>query len=157
VAFPTNSTTVTMPSRSQPKILSLMIKSHKLSIILTAAQTMSISALKEEVLSALQSHPDELLDIPEVKTVKDFELSRELKEKGKPTGNYDVLRSSEKVKDNLVNWDTIYIQFLNDSGKLNQVEFTPVLVDEDEVQPSQSSASPPVSSVVPGKRKAPEA
>jgi superfamily I DNA and/or RNA helicase len=95
-----------------------MIKSHKLSIILTAAQTMSISALKEEVLSALQSHPDELLDIPEVKTVKDFELSRELKEKGKPTGNYDVLRSSEKVKDNLVNWDTIYIQFLNDSGTL---------------------------------------
>jgi hypothetical protein len=51
-----------------------------------------------------------------VTSVKDFELSRYIKQKGKPAGVYEVLESSQKVKDNLVNWDTVYIQFKDGSG-----------------------------------------
>lgn len=54
-----------------------------------------------------------------MKSTKDFELSRGLKEKGRPTGEYEVLESTEKVKDNLVNWETVYIQFRDGSGMCN--------------------------------------
>lgn len=106
-------------------------------------------------------------------TVKDFELSRDIKQKGKPAGVYEVLEPSQKVKDHLVNWDTIYIQFREESGvcspiswvlinlqwliyvgKLKPVEVTlPDLVDEDE-EPAPLAASS--SSVAAGKRKAPD-
>jgi len=86
--------------------------------------------------------------------VKDFELSRDIKQKGKPAGVYEVLESSQKVKDNLVNWDTVYIQFRDESGKLKPVEVTlPDLVDEDE-EPAPVPASS--SSAAAGKRKAPD-
>jgi len=141
-----------MPPKAQPKVLSLTIKTHKLSIIVTAAQVTSISTLKEEVLSALTSHPDKLLDdVPTVNSIEDFELCRALKEKGKPTGAYEVLSPAQKVKDDLVNWDTVYIQFRDDSGELQPVEVTlPALIDdEDELPPPI-----PESVVKKGKRKA---
>jgi len=86
--------------------------------------------------------------------VKEFELSRDIKQKGKPVGVYEVLESSQKVKDNLMNWDTVYIQFRDESGKLRPVEVTlPDLVDEDE-EPAPVTASS--SSAAAGKRKAPD-
>jgi hypothetical protein len=97
-------------------VLSLTVKTHTLSIIITTTQATAISTLKEEVLSALTSHPDTLLDVPTVTSIEDFELCRALKEKGKLTGAYEALAPSQKVKDDLVNWDTVYIQFRDDSG-----------------------------------------
>jgi len=88
--------------------------------MVTAPQEEAISKLKEEVLSALTalySHGDRVAQVPTVKTVDDFELCRAVKEKGKPAGDYTLLdHVSGRVKDHLVNWDSVYIRFRDESG-----------------------------------------
>lgn len=146
--------------------------------MVTTPQEEAVSKLKEEVLSALTalySHGDRVPQVPTVTTVDDFELFRAVKEKGKPTGDYELLdHASGRVKDHLVNWDSIYIQFRDESGtpstprsspfhrdqphlnvcpagELQPVEVeVPALVEEEEEEPA------PVASSSKGKRKAPE-
>ena len=88
--------------------------------MVTAPQEEAIAKLKEEVLSALTAlylHADRVPQVPTVKTVDDFELCRAVKEKGKPTGKYELLdHESGRVKDHLVNWDSVYIRFRDESG-----------------------------------------
>ena len=88
--------------------------------MVTTPQEETIAKLKEEVLSALSAlylHGERVPQVPIVKTVDDFELCRAVKEKGKPTGNYELLdHVSGRVKDHLVNWDSVYIQFRDESG-----------------------------------------
>jgi len=88
--------------------------------MVTTPQEEAIAKLKEEVLSALTAlylHADRVPQVPTVKTVDDFELCRAVKEKGKPTGNYELLdHESGRVKDHLVNWDSVYIRFRDGSG-----------------------------------------
>lgn len=88
--------------------------------MITTPQEESISKLKEEVLSALTAlylHGDRVPQVPTANTVDDFELCRAVKEKGKLTGNYELLdHVSGKVKDHLVNWDSVYIRFRDESG-----------------------------------------
>ena len=88
--------------------------------MITAPQEEAISKLKEEVLSALTAlylHGDRVPQVPTVKTVDDFELCRAVKEKGKPTGDYELLdHASGRVKDHLANWDSVYIRFRDESG-----------------------------------------
>ena len=98
----------------------LSVRTHKLSIMVTTPQEEAIAKLKEEVLSALTAlylHGDRVPQVPTVKSVDDFELCRAVKEKGKPTGNYELLdHESGRVKDHLVNWDSVYIRFRDESG-----------------------------------------
>ena len=97
----------------------LSVRTHKLSIAITAPQEEAISKLKEEVLSALTTlylHRDRVPQVPTAATVDDFELCRVVKEKGKPNGDYVLLDVSGKVKDHLVNWDSVYIRFRDESG-----------------------------------------
>lgn len=97
----------------------LSVRTHKLSIAITAPNEEAILKLKEEVLSALTAlylHGDRVPQVPAVKTVDDFELCRAVREKGKPTGGYELLDPSDKVKDHLVNWDSVYIRFRDESG-----------------------------------------
>jgi len=160
-------------------VFCLSVRTHKLSIIVTAPQEEAISKLKEEVLSALTAlylHGNKVAQVPTVKTIDDFELCHAVKEKGKPTGDYALLdHVSGRVKDHLVNWDSVYIRFRDESGTsptsspllfittnfiwmcvfcigdLQPVEVeVPVLVEDDEEEPA------PVVSSSKGKRKAPE-
>ena len=146
--------------------------------MVTTSQEETIAKLKEEVLSALAAlslHGDRVPQVPTAKTVDDFELCRAVKEKGKPTGEYELLdHESGRVKDHLVNWDSVYIQFRNESGAsppsrfippitrnlirtrlscpgdLQPVEVEiPVLVEAEEEEPAPVASSK-------GKRKAPE-
>jgi hypothetical protein len=146
--------------------------------MVTTPQEEAISKLKEEVLSALTAlylHGDRVPQVPTAKTVDDFELCRTVKEKGKPTGDYELLdHASGRVKDHLANWDSVYIRFRDESGTpstsclplstttnlsertfcegdLQPVEVeVPILVEEDEEEPA------PIASSSKGKRKTPE-
>lgn len=88
--------------------------------MVTTPQEQAISQLKEEVLSALTalySRGNRVPQVPAAKAVDDFELCRAVKEKGKPTGEYELLdHVSGRVKDHLVNWDSVYIRFRDESG-----------------------------------------
>ena len=95
--------------------------------MVTTPQEEAISKLKEEVLSALAAlylHGDRVPQVPTVKTVDDFELCRAVKEKGKPTGDYELLdHVSGRVKDHLANWDSVYIRFRDESGTSSTSHF----------------------------------
>ncbi|KAF9644508.1 hypothetical protein BDM02DRAFT_3102835, partial [Thelephora ganbajun] len=143
------------PPRAQPKVFCLSVRTHRLSIMITTPQEETVSKLKEEVLSALNAlylHGDRVPQVPAANTVDDFELCRAVKEKGKSTVEYEPLdHVSGRVKDHLVNWDSVYIRFRDESGVLQPVEIEiPDLVEdyEEELVPVASSSK--------GKRKAPE-
>jgi hypothetical protein len=104
------------------------VKSHKLSILLSGfPPATSIDELKIETLSALKSDvAPEALDVmamepPEfdVETEQDFELCRAVKEKGKPTGAFEVLEASITIRDaGLSGWETLFLQFRDrETGK----------------------------------------
>ena len=96
----------------------------------------TIGDLKCEALSALQadvlhrkSDEDDSMDlvpdfdpegewvIPAVNSVDDFELSRAVKDRGRPTGKYTVLSNEGTVKQSLVNWESLFIQFKDEDGE----------------------------------------
>ena len=104
----------------------LSVRTHKLSITVTTSQEELVSKLKEEVLSALTAlylHGDRVPQVPTAKTVEDFELCRAVKEKGRPTGDYELLDQSGRVKDGLANWDSVYIRFRDESGTCSTPPF----------------------------------
>jgi hypothetical protein len=94
-----------------------LLKTHKLTILVSVQPTDTIASLKREALSALQSDVNEIEnDVPKVESEDDFELCRFVKERGgipQPvqTGQYVVLEGSRLVKDALSNWTTIFFQF----------------------------------------------
>ncbi|KAF7352303.1 hypothetical protein MVEN_01194000 [Mycena venus] len=163
-----------MPPRTQPKIYQVLIKTHKLTILTTVAPTISVAALKAEVLSALASDvntssvdPD--APIPSVTTVQDFELCKAVKDKarGRLTGEYMLLDEPKlSLRDaGVANWEALFVQFRDaESGDLQPVVFTPFEDDEDGVTPqfgstsapapAPSAAAPAESSTSRGKRKA---
>ncbi|KAF9777414.1 hypothetical protein BJ322DRAFT_1096794 [Thelephora terrestris] len=61
-----------MPSKAQPKVFCLSVRTHKLSVMITTPQEEAISKLKEEVLSALTAlylHGDRVSQVPTAKTL----------------------------------------------------------------------------------------
>ncbi|KAJ7265462.1 hypothetical protein B0H12DRAFT_1180061 [Mycena haematopus] len=86
-----------MPPRTNAKIYQVLIKTHKLTILTTVAPTISVAALKAEVLSALTDDVNTLEDVPRPKNVRDFELCRAVKDRGKPTGEYHPLEDGQAV------------------------------------------------------------
>ncbi|PPQ71365.1 hypothetical protein CVT24_011751 [Panaeolus cyanescens] len=116
-----------MPPRVTPRIYHLQIKSHKLSIYLeSVAPETKVLKVKEEVLDALQSNSGQnSLDIqamepPEmdIQSTNDFELVRQVKDKGRPTGAFELLSPSKALREyGLATWELLFIQFRdNESG-----------------------------------------
>jgi hypothetical protein len=122
----------------QPQTYVLSFKTHKLTVWTAASQLekTTIADLKHEVLSALTSDvlqnksgedvnmgllpdqdPEDEWTPPVVTSIDDFELSRAVKDKGKPTGKYNLLANSDTVKQSLVNWETLFIQFKDENGE----------------------------------------
>ena len=89
--------------------------------------TTTIGKLKTETLSALKSDvaPEALdfmaMEPPEfdVETEQDFELCRAVKEKGKPTGAFEVLDASITIHNaGLSGWEVLFLQFRDrETGK----------------------------------------
>lgn len=118
------------PPRIQPTTFILTLKTHKLTVLTTVTQPekTTIGDLKVEALNALQADVlstdrDGDVDmmsewaIPPVDSVEDFELCRAIRERGRPTGQYETLSTKDVVKQVLVNWESLFMQFKNANGE----------------------------------------
>ncbi|CAK5275105.1 unnamed protein product [Mycena citricolor] len=146
-----------MPPR-QAKILQLLIKTYRLTVLTTIAPTATVADLKADVLSALSSEVHRSSaddDMPEVTSVEDFEICKGVKTRGKLTGEFTALTDSRQtLRDaDVVNWEALFVQFRDsESGDLLPVIFHPYEDDEEEVTPQFAQAE---ASATRGKRKAP--
>lgn len=106
------------PLRPPYKVFPILLKTHRHTIFLEAPATKTVESLKEDALSAMTAKVnganDE--DIPEILSVNDFEICREIKEKRRRTGNYVTLEGSEIVQKVAVAWETLYIRFKDSNG-----------------------------------------
>ncbi|KAI1796082.1 hypothetical protein LXA43DRAFT_1090176 [Ganoderma leucocontextum] len=147
-----------------PKIFILLIKTHKLTVLINVPSTSTVGDIKEEALDALQSgvvgapiHSESAMEVdeddpewevPKVESTEDFELARQVKEKGRPTGRYEQLEAKTQLKNVLANWDPVFVQFKDANGGLLPVTVSiPSIFAEEEEDPSLSAARK-------GKRKA---
>ncbi|KAF8558742.1 hypothetical protein OG21DRAFT_1503694 [Imleria badia] len=173
-----------MPPRAPPKAYHVLLKTHKLTIFLTAHQSSTVATLKEEALSALTSDvlsspsgaphiptaPGEDVDmadeeegdadseLPRVQSTDDFEVCRVVKDKGKSNAavSYEVLNPSSPIKGLLSNWETLYVQLRDEDGNLLPVQVSqPSLLDEEEEEPRRPPVPESPVAVGKGKRKAP--
>ncbi|KAL1939995.1 hypothetical protein VTO73DRAFT_9330 [Trametes versicolor] len=150
-----------MPPRIQPKNFILLLKTHKLTVLLTLPSTSTVEDVKAEALSALQSsvleNPEpnpEVMDedssewaVPSVADTDDFELARAAKVQGRPTGKYEKLELGAQLKSVVANWDPIFVQFKDPNGGLLPVKVSiPPINPEEYEDPSTQK----------GKRKAEE-
>jgi len=122
------------PPRSLPKILQVLVKTHKLTVFLALPNETAISAVKEQVLSAfLDDVFKGIHDVPKISGSGDFVLSREVMERGQDTASYEVLTDNQLLRDVVGDWAVLFIQFKDDSGKIQPVEVTiPSLMDDDD-------------------------
>lgn len=109
----------------------MLLKTHKLTVLLTLPSTSTVEDVKAEALSALQSsvleNPEpnpEVMDedssewaVPSVADMDDFELARAAKVQGRPTGKYEKLELGVQLKSVVANWDPIFVQFKDPNGE----------------------------------------
>ncbi|TEB32238.1 hypothetical protein FA13DRAFT_1731990 [Coprinellus micaceus] len=141
-----------MAPRPQPKSHQILLKTHKLTIALSGVSPSTpISQLKKDALEALTADVSEdllmsILPSPsnplQLESVNDFEICRQDKERGVPTGTYTVLDTGRQVREHgLLAWETLFIQFRNpDTGALLPVTVTLPTIDDDD---DESVAPPP--------------
>lgn len=96
------------------------MKTHKLTIMHSSLPpTTTVAEVKANTLSALKADvADSALDAfamdpPElnIDTVEDFELCRAKRERGKPTGEYDLLAPTKTLRESgLLGWEAIFLQ-----------------------------------------------
>jgi hypothetical protein len=115
------------PPRQLPSVFQLVVKSHKTAVFLSASQTSKVAALKADTLSALTSDVNDDPNVPRPSHVDDFELCHAPRS-GKartaapsaqfkvPT-EFEVLDTDAVIKNVLVNWETLYIQFKDSDGE----------------------------------------
>ncbi|ESK84888.1 hypothetical protein Moror_14914 [Moniliophthora roreri MCA 2997] len=142
-----------MQTLKVPKVHHLLIRTHRLTILVTVLPTATISSVKNEVLSALTSglHDEQF---GEIKDMDQFELC---KKQRTGRGEYEMLDATQKIKDAKLNgWEVIYVQWRDSSGVLQPINATDPPIDDDE---DASSTLPPPDEVRrdnKGKRKATE-
>ncbi|RPD66841.1 hypothetical protein L226DRAFT_529249 [Lentinus tigrinus ALCF2SS1-7] len=151
-----------MPPRTQPKVFILLLKTHKLTVLITAPSTSTVDDIKVEALDALTSgvlatpnpHGEYAMEedpsdweVPKVSSKDDFELAKAVKEKQRPTGRYESLDTKAQLKSVLASWDPVFIQFKDANGGLLPVKVSLPVVNDEEPEPTPSAASK-------GKRKA---
>ncbi|KAF7971723.1 hypothetical protein HWV62_20093 [Athelia sp. TMB] len=149
-----------MPPKAAPKIYQLLVKTHTLTVMITAEPKTTIASLKLEVLSALKADVNQVPSVPKVEKTEDFEICQIPKARGKPGTQYEVLQESATIAGTVTNWEVLFIQFKDASGKLMPVEVTqPSLLgddDEEEVPRTRAIPANDVPSGSKGKRKAPD-
>ncbi|KAJ7784079.1 hypothetical protein B0H16DRAFT_1491293 [Mycena metata] len=146
-----------MPPRTVPKVFQVLVKTHKLTVLTTVAPTISVAELKDEILSALSSDVNQVDGVPRVSAPRDFELCKAVQERGKPTGDYQLLGElSLSLRDaGVANWEPLFVRFrAPGSDELSPVVFVPFEDDEEEVAPHSAPAAPAEASSSRGKRKA---
>lgn len=79
----------------------------------------ALSALKAEVLATDHDGDVDMSEwtVPTVESVDDFDLSRAVREKGRPTGAYEVMEPKTFVRHCLSAWEHIFIQFKDTDGE----------------------------------------
>jgi hypothetical protein len=108
------------PPRSLPKILQVLVKTHKLTVFLALPNETAISAVKEQVLSAfLDDVFKGIHDVPKISGSGAFVLSQEVMERGQDTASYEVLTDNQLLRDVVGDWAVLFIQFKDDSGARN--------------------------------------
>ena len=111
-------TLLEQPPKRPPKFYQLLIKTHKLTIALTVPQHATIALLKQEALSALTSEVNTLEEVPKVKREEDFEICKGKRGKTKDNAlEYVPMDRSLAVESLLSNWETVFLQFRNESGE----------------------------------------
>ena len=96
------------------------MKTHRLTVFLALPNETTISAVKEQVLSAFTDDVFKgIQDVPNVSALDDFVLSREVVERGQGTSSHDILTDNQKLKDVVGNWAVLFVQFKDDSGARN--------------------------------------
>jgi len=123
-----------MPTKVPYKVYPILLKTHKVTIFLEAPQSKTVASLKADALSALTSKAGETEDIPRVTDVSDFEICHEVKERGRAASSkYHVLEDAQVVQKVVTAWETLFIRFKDENGRLQPVEVTiPSNEDEDE-------------------------
>ncbi|KAF7969935.1 hypothetical protein HWV62_25549 [Athelia sp. TMB] len=106
-----------MPPKAAPKIYQLLVKTHTLTVMITAEPKTTIASLKLEVLSALKADVNQVPGVPKVEETEDFEICQIPKARGKPGTQYEVLQESATVAGTVTNWEVLFIQFKDASGK----------------------------------------
>ncbi|KAJ7130983.1 hypothetical protein C8R46DRAFT_1141701 [Mycena filopes] len=145
-----------MPPRATPKVFQVLVKTHKLTVLITVPPTNSVAELKEEVLSALSSDVHQIDDVPRVSAARDFELCKAIKERGKLTGEYQLLSElTLSLRDaGVANWEPLFVRFRPPgSDELGPVVFVPFEDDEDDAPPVSAPAALAEASSSRGKRK----
>jgi len=123
-----------MPLRQpHPKIFQVLVKTHKLTIFLALPNETTISVVKEQVLSAFSDDVFQgIRDVPSVAGLDGFVLSREVVER-RQSASYEVLSNDQMLRDVVGNWAVLFVQFKDDSGRIQPVEVTiPSLTDDDD-------------------------
>ncbi|EJD01607.1 uncharacterized protein FOMMEDRAFT_88843 [Fomitiporia mediterranea MF3/22] len=138
------------------KAFPVLIKSHKLTLILDAPpDKKTVAQLKEEVLSALTSNVvnrDGESDVPEVENLDDFEICRELKERKDravvPTGKFEALDENAQVAKQTTPYEPLFLRFKK-NGEISWLkpEYTLPPLNDDEGDPEPELPNK-------GKRKA---
>ena len=105
---------IKQPPRAQPRIYQLLLKTHKLTIFITISPNATIASLKTEALSALSSDVNQVEDVPKVTNERAFEICRM---RGKQSVQYEVLEASQTIEGTVTNWEVLFFQFRNQSGK----------------------------------------
>lgn len=120
------------PPRVQPKTFILLLKTHKLTVLITVPSTSTVNDVKAEALDALTSNvlsapappaeyamdedPSEW-EVPTVTSMDEFELAKAIKEKNRPTGRYQKLEGTAQLKSVVSNWEPIFVQFKDPNGE----------------------------------------
>lgn len=120
------------PPRVQPKTFILLLKTHKLTVLITVPSTSTVNDVKAEALDALTSSvlsapappaeyamdedPSEW-EVPTVTSMDEFELAKAIKEKNRPTGRYQKLEGTAQLKSVVSNWEPIFVQFKDPNGE----------------------------------------
>jgi len=135
-----------------PRIHHVQLRSHKMSIMLEGLSPLTkISHLKTEALAALKSEVAAgsldagAFDPPEidVQTEDDFEIYRAVRDKGRPTGEYEPLDYTKNLREaGMAGWEYLYIRFRDrETGELHDVTYYPPPLNDDYME-DQPSAAP---------------
>ncbi|KDR84271.1 hypothetical protein GALMADRAFT_236978 [Galerina marginata CBS 339.88] len=139
-----------MPPRVA-RVYHIQVKTHKLTIMLSSlAPATTIAELKAETLSALGSDvASDALDFQameppqlSIETEEDFELCRGKREKGKLTGEYEILETAKMLRETgLTAWEAIFLQPRDKStGELVPINYTlPSMYDEEDETPTRQT------------------
>ncbi|KAJ7102651.1 hypothetical protein C8R43DRAFT_907124 [Mycena crocata] len=101
------------PPRAQAKVFQVLIKTHKLTVLTTVVPTITVAALKDDVLSALSSDVNTVEGVPPITSADDFELCKGVKAQGKLTGEFQPLNDlTQSIKEaGVTNYEALFVQF----------------------------------------------